>query len=142
MLIKTHTHLFHPIEWVKGPPLIVVFWAAHRLAALHAGHVFSALAMVYRTRSASSRPGLRARLRLPRIVVATAICEALLSASFASEPPGAGERQKQVFTQPRTSPERTYEIFGHPLGLRKRPEGRCACLRPQAEFARASERSP
>jgi hypothetical protein len=111
--------------------------------------------MVSRTRSSSPRRELRARPRLPWIDVATAICEALLSASFASEPPGAGERQKQVFTPLRTCLERTYalhscwhsltlgagEIFlGTWLGLRTRPEGRCACLRPQAEFARASVR--
>jgi hypothetical protein len=45
------------------------------------------------------------------------------------------------FTQPRTSPERTYEILGHtswPKVASQRANAHC--LRPQAEFARASGR--
>ncbi len=63
-----------------------------------------------------AKPEERARPRLPEIVGVPTLCAALLSAAFASELPGAGERQKiESFTQPRTSLERTYENFGAPV---------------------------
>jgi len=46
------------------------------------------------------------------------ICAALPCPSFASELIGAGERQKLKLASspdPRTSPERTYKILGHPF---------------------------
>ncbi len=51
------------------------------------------------------------------------------------------KRKSESLPQPRTSPERTYEILGHPpwhKGASRRANAHC--LRPQAEFARASGR--
>ncbi len=95
-----------------------------------------------------TKPGKRARPRLLWIAGVTAISAALLSAAIASELPGAGERQKiESLTQPRTSLERTYEIFGT---LRRRPKAasrraNANCLRRTslplfAEFSRSSGR--
>jgi hypothetical protein len=48
-----------------------------------------------------------------------------------------------VLTKPRTSLERPYKISGHPSRPKEAsPQGRHACLRPQAEFAWASGRGP
>jgi hypothetical protein len=87
----------------------------------------------------------RARPCLPDFFLFPLLVEALLSASFASELPGAGERQNQkALPQPRTScidrrdgsPERPL----HPALVYGRVIARAGCLRPQAEFARASGR--
>ena len=46
-----------------------------------------------------------------------------------------------LYLKPRTSPERPYKIFGHPSWPKEASRRANAyCLRPQAEFTRASKR--
>jgi hypothetical protein len=49
---------------------------------------------------------------------------------------GGGQRLYKLLPKPRMSPERPYEFSGHPSW----PKGAAHCLRPKAEFARASGR--
>ena len=78
--------------------------------------IYTVPTLIFRTRSTLPRPFKKGSACLPCLVLVTMICAAKLCVSFASELPGAGERQNRLISLPFQKPLHPMNRFAHKYG--------------------------